>query len=188
MIDSALKTFIESLSPLTKSGFHPHGIIAHAWVETEGFTKIIGTKDHHFNYWSVRPPFSWKKQILKEDAWNPPIPCIVLSSLEFYTDDFHRVCSRPIVDFYLDFPTLPCALNFYTRLIFLRYSEAVDGRATPDEFFRGLCDGDDVWTFDTPKHYYSRLTTALDLVEKSSVVKACIGARMKEYQKAIAKL
>jgi hypothetical protein len=184
MNESSLKRFIDAIAPLTKAGFHPYGLLAHAWLETDGFINAIGSKDHKFNFWSMKVPRSWKRQLVREESWTPPIPYVVLSLNEYYEDDCSRISQRSVVDFYLDFKTIDQAINCYAKKIFRSFPRAVDGRFTPKDFFDGLCFGDELWCVHPPKHYHARLMATLELIEKNLTVRYHIGMRMKEYQKS----
>jgi flagellum-specific peptidoglycan hydrolase FlgJ len=52
MLNNAGRTFIGSLSIAKNKGFDPLIVLAHAWHESAGFTRIIGQN----NYWGIKTP------------------------------------------------------------------------------------------------------------------------------------
>lgn len=151
MIKSRILTFIDGLQTLRKTGFNDYCIFTHAFHESGRFIKVIG----NHNYWGIKVPRQWTgvvhtvttheytKKIEGENQEQA-----LQRIWELYgrydvkikrQDDIFWVTT--LNQRFIDFKTLPDALEWYCDFIKRLYPNAYSNRHNPIEYFNGLING-----------------------------------------------
>jgi len=143
-----LSDFIKALSRFD-NGFDPYAVLAHAWLESGGFRRVVGK----YNYWRIKPDKDWHgKIVIAKDSRFVKTPHGI--KRKFYKNKF------------VDFESASQALQWYFNYIKDHYVLAFVNRRNPYMYFEHLKD----WNSRNPDSYYKLLKDTHDMLQEKGVL------------------
>ncbi len=145
------KRFCEGLVRAVRDGWDPWGPYVHAFLETDGFRKVVG--EH--NYWGIKRGEAWDGLVVRR------------LTKEWSARKGQMVSGYA---FFADWSDVDVALLWYRRLVERVYPQAFRWRSSPTVFFRYLIENRVAWATD-PYYKMKLARTFASLLADGDVIR-----------------
>ncbi len=180
------KEFIQCLITTREYGFNDLCVLTHAWHETAGFVKVVGS----YNFWGIKVPSRSPWNGLIAERWtHEDIPVYpnetqdqaLIRAIKMFARNNARIDGTVtdrkgnkcwhvgLPQQFCDWPTCEQALLFYADLVKRLYPFSYANKKDPYNYFRGLVDGKLKWATDPL--YITALESRYQVLQKDAGIR-----------------